>query len=410
MVRRQEIESGSDAGDAPTSTDAAPTKGDGDGSPLRNYMVRAKDERGKSVVEIVQAASAQNAIDRMSASGHTDIELETDDFMRALPGAGGADVTGLPARDLLRSITLAPVAGLLYLFWIAYRAFLIPVGICVAAIVIRRACGSPWNWIDVIVGGCLLVPAALVLIHREGAMGQFRKIQREYARARFDRVLRLVDRFEKASWKHVKRELALSIVTEWRGRALVRTGKLDEALALVEKLRSQPGIAPAHYWHLRALMYATAKQNAKSLECYEEIARTEPGNPLGWMGMIDPLALRLGRPREARQCLERLQNLPQGRLTKEGTCYVEGQVLLAEGRFADARERFERYAPMLRAQVPSTPMSVGLLAVMHAQLAIACARSGDPTSALRYYRAALPFLTLHKMDELLSRCKRDLGV
>lgn len=131
---------------------------------------------------------------------------------------------------------------------------------------------------------------------------------------------------------------------------------------------------------------------------------------MGWLGMIDPLALELDRASEARACLERVKSLPMNPMMQKGLLYPEGMVLLAERKYSEARARFEAVLPWIKKQETFSPNARGLQVMARAQLAIAFAKLGDHEAALAHFTFARRFLELHKINTLLSRCKRELGI
>ena len=169
-------------------------------------------------------------------------------------------------------------------------------------------------------------------------------------------------------------------------------------------------VPESKYLHIKATVYANANEFDKVAECYKTLTEKEPENTMGWLGMVDPLALYLNRPIEARACFERARALPLSPTTQSSMGYLEAMVLLSEENFIAAKEKFEEQLPAIEAMAQVSPIGEGWRAMLLSQLAIACARLGEIDAARAHFEIARPVLEMQEFDPLLERCKRELGL
>lgn len=374
-----------------------------------NYVAQATGPNGEERFELVKALGAQDAIDQLRRRGFTNIQLETDDSIRTFPGGGGADAPNLIVRDLIRMRGLSNTGMWFFVLWISYRTFIWPVGAVLVGLAARRLAGAPMGWVDALLGVLALSPACIAAAAMmRSAFVCFRKIQQHYVMGRYDQVLALIPEFERVMRRRPSPEFVAVAATEWRAKSLAKQGHLTEALAEVEQLTQLPGIKPLLHCCIRAEVFIAASKPEEALPCFDTATDTEPTNPLGWLGKCDVLAIYLDRPREARECFEHLRSLPLSPQTRELVLCIEGAVLLAEGKHADARVVLEECLPRIQRKAKTMPIAVGLESILKAQLAIACAKAGDHSLALSYFESAQPYLELHKLDFLLARCRREI--
>ncbi len=379
-------------------------------TPLQNYLIRGTDPAGAKQLERIQATSAQHAMDQLTQRGFTQIELETDDFVRSLQWAGGADETEIKPQTLIRLKEMSWLTFQFFLAWTVYRTLLIPVLVLVGVFLLRRIFHLPLNYWDFLLGALFFSPLAILLLGSNENGKLRRRMEIEFVQGDFETVIKLADQLAAKEQAEVPPKPPGVHSIQFRARALARMGKTAEAIHLVERLRDNSEVKPAQFQLIKATVYDCADQPQKVYECYKTATEIEPQNPMGWLGMIDPLAMYLDRPAEARQHLEHVRTLPLSSMLKDGTKYCEAIILLAEGKYPEARTLFEAYLPILNGFTRIAPTACGMRAMLLAQLALCCVRTGDMKLARRHFKIAEPFLTVHRIEPLLSRCKRELEI
>ncbi len=376
--------------------------------PLLTYFVRGTNPRVGSSVERVQATSAQDAINQLRKQGFTDIKLETDDVTAAIPTDGADGPTKLdPAQQLKLRRSLGPP-------WFdvlkeEYGRMSPLVIVVVTALIGRKFIKPTVDWVDIFLAGCLLVPAFRAFFRPNSPTAVLISLETHYLNGSFEKALALVPKLEEVSRSSLSPELhALSIV-QWRSRIFAKLGRLDDALADIETLRAFPTLHPAMFFDLQRTAFLAAREHQKYFECGEQFARSHPDNPLGWLTMINALA-ELNRPAEARACLNQLRKLPLSPELEAGARSAEAGVLLAEGNYIKAKPLLEESLKYLEPNYNRMPISRLGESVLRGELSIASARTGEIAAARKYFGQAQRLLETHKVEPLLSRCKRELGI
>lgn len=228
-------------------------------------------------------------------------------------------------------------------------------------------------------------------------------------KARWEAVLSLLPALRKKA-RGLGAGPADLMVAEWRGKALARLGRVDEALAEVEKLKGRADIAAEAYWTRLGIVHTAANDWEGAARCYQSALDAKPDDIFAWMGLSEVLATRLHRPQEARAAFEALRGIPLSESNRHLIDAVEAAVQVAEGSFKEARAGLEAALTGFQRQARAMPVVEAAVAETQALLAIVCAKTGAHKSAREYFEAAEPFLTLHGDLELLERCRRALGV
>ncbi|MBS0198547.1 MAG: tetratricopeptide repeat protein [Planctomycetes bacterium] len=377
--------------------------------PTRVFALRGVDSRGRTVEQRIAAVDSEGAVRQAAKRGLENIEVLADDFTAILPDATPIGVRPADPDQVHRVSKRTPAANEILRLLQTYHSFGWLPATGVVILIARRFLARPPGVYDAVLLGLLFVPLALWALNRNRPSDLFRRMQLASVEADFQSVLDLADEFERVRKGKLSEEYVIIVCTDWRSKTLARLGRLEEALELVDRLKSDPRINPAVYWHQRAQTYSSARQYDRALECYQEFTRLEPNNAMGWFGLIDTMALWLNRPAEARAAFKHLQELPVSGALVAGVQYSEAMILLAESKFAEARSLFETCLPHFVRTARSTPIARGLVALIRAQLAIACAKTADMEAARRYLRDAEPFLKLHRVDALLARARTAVG-
>lgn len=375
-----------------------------------SYLFQATSADGKRVVDRVNASSAREALQSLEAAGYTNAELLTDDSDRFGPLAVPADKRWSPALEA-RLMTLPPLALWMCYSWHTSKLALVPMAISAVLLIQRRMEHTAPSAIDALLSVAFIAPIAFAIARWRGSLGYLeRTIQKEYLAGRYERVLELVAAFESqaAHFKPLLPAFNQSFVALWRGRSLAKLNRLAEALNALEPLLKEREFKPIQYWTLRAFVFGAAWDVQGAVDSYRVCTQLEPNNPIPWLCMAEYYGRDLAMPNEARECLRRVQTLPLNPNLQQGITYTEGVVLLSEGSYPEAKRCFEEYMPYSKRQCRSIPLARGALALLQAQLAIACSRVGDQAAAVKHFKAAESILEISGAKQLLARCRREV--
>src|SRR5262249_24559713 len=115
-------------------------------------------------------------------------------------------------------------------------------------------------------------------------------------------------------------------------------------------------------------------------------------------------------PRRARELLARARSHAISDVLEPFAIKVEGMIQLEEGRAREARELLEEAFRRASAFRHASPPMGSALDMMHAALALAYAAEGDTDRARRHYELARPRLQALKLDDVLDRCEKAIGL
>ncbi len=372
-----------------------------------SYLFRASDASGKRITGQIMALSAENAVLRLQREGFTEIELHTDD-VRSRAGEDSKHAVAVqqvrPAIRIRLQAATPRQARWLSILNVDRKSAL---GLAVLAFVflLPRYNLTPFGAVDYGLMAGFVVPLLIVLLSR-GAVGAYQQMQQAVIEARYEDVLRLTDEAEPALRK-IGAPGILDLAV-WRAKSLVKLGRMDEALALMEEARLTPGLSQAAF-HLRlAEVYGNVPDFERMRQCYEEAIRIEPNQPGAWMGLAELLAKRFGATAEARAALGQLNLATLSADTRQGLLYIEGIIALNERRFHEARQKLEAIHAAMAQRARALPLAIGLQRQIEALLAMACAGAGDRAAAEQYFAACRDFLRLHQDEDLLRRCQAAL--
>lgn len=198
---------------------------------LQNYLIRGTDPAGKSQVERVPAVNVDDAIEQLIQRGYSDVQPETDEFMRAIPGGAGAD-TGTMGLESIINFIVFSIRGVILLAILS-----------LVVLIVRRFMRCPFDWIDATSVLTCLVSTLILWSIWTSQLGLSYRIQRQYVRAHFDEVLVLVNKYEKIALRGTVRESEVCDLTESRAKSLAKKSQLCEALIVVETLKQYPQIS-----------------------------------------------------------------------------------------------------------------------------------------------------------------------
>jgi Flp pilus assembly protein TadD len=367
---------------------------------MSEYILTGRTRRGRTVTEIVEADSADDAVRLFAEDGHADVVLHTDDNAARFQTPSKLLKTFTP-REYLGYRTRGRVGCALFLvrkfytqtWWVYALALLVLAG--------RWSLGLAWGFLDNLTAGFLLFPIPLaVFAELASKVAPYRRVLKAVRDGRWEdaaRHLRRV-RFPLPPFERPFRE----------AQVLAGLGRLDEALDHFRPLADDPAVPLHLYWTYKAMLYQTAREREKALGCVARAAELAPNNAVA---QIDHALALLTVRGDVRQARERLAQARQHALSDVSTPllhFAEGVLAVRERRTADAVPLLESAARELSPFTGGNPAVAIIIAKIRANLALAYAANGDHEAARRAYRRAEPILAAHDALEL-ARCREVLG-
>ena len=366
---------------------------------MPEYILTGRTRRGRTVTDIVVADSADEAV-RLFGDEHTDVVLHTDDnAARFLTPSKSRKVftpreyLGYRTRGRL-GCTLFMIRKLYSQSWWAYV-------LCAMALGGRWWLGTDWGFLDWVAAGFLVFPVVFAVYAELTSKAlPYRRVLKAVLRGRWEDVARHIRR--------VRLPLPPFERPFREAQALAGLGRLDEALDHLRPVADDPAVPPHMYWTYKGLLYQTAREREKALECVGRAAELAPDNPVV---QIDYALALLTVRNDVPKARERLAVARQHALSDVSTplCeFAEGVLALKDRRPADAVGLLESAARGLSPFTGGNPAIGIIIAKIRANLALAHAADGDHEAARRAYRKAEPILAAHDALEL-ARCREVLG-
>ena len=367
---------------------------------MAEYILTGRNDRGRVVTDIVEAESADEAVRTFTDHGHSEIVLHTDDNAARFMTPSKVRKMFTP-REFLGYRTRGRVGCTLFLIrkfytqaWWAYAA-------CAGLVAYRRWAGDEWGPFDSLPAAFLFFPVVFaVYCELTSKAVPYRRVLKAVRDGRWEDVPRHLRRarLPLPPFERPFRE----------AQALAGTGRLDEALDHFRPVADDPAV-PAHlYWTYKAMIFQTARERAKALDCVARAAELAPDNPVA---LIDYALALLTVRNDVRQARARLAAARRHALSDVSTplCwFAEGVLALKEGHAAEAAVLLEAADRGLSPFTGGNPAVAVIIARIRAHSALAYAATGDHDAACRAYRKAEPVLAPHEALEL-ARCREVLG-
>jgi tetratricopeptide (TPR) repeat protein len=367
---------------------------------MPEYILTGRNDRGRVATEIVEAASADEAVRAFADRGHADVVLHTDDNVAPFQHPSRVCKTFTP-REYLGYRTRGRVGCALFLTRKLYARTWWADVLCLAFLAYRRSIGAEWGFLDYLPAAALVLPVFLAVYAELTSKA-----------IPYRRVLKAV---RDGLWEDVPRHLRRvrgplpPFERPFReAQALAGVGRLDEALDHFRPVADDPAVPPHLYWTYRALIFMAARERDKAVSCLARAAELAPTNALTQVDFA--LALLTVRG-DVRQSRERINQARQHALSDVSTplCrFAEGVLALQEGRASEAVALLEAAAKGLSPFTGGNPAIGIIVARLRGHLALAYAALGDHDAARRAYRKAEPILRAHDALEL-ARCREVLG-
>lgn len=372
---------------------------------MPEYLLSGRDPRGKSVTERVDATSADEAVQiARETLGLDRVVLHTDDA-GALYSRQADVAEHISPRDFLRFRDLpAPLASFLVMAKLFYMRWFWVMLLAAGILAFRRRQGRPWGAIDWLETVILLSPCLLALVPAffRGLAGEYNRLIDAVAWGRWQEVLDLTTQLEGS--KIPPEELAFH-----RAKALSGLGRFDEGLAVVAPFGDGTTIPQWMYYSRLSDVYRVARRINDAQMSLDRSLELAPDNPTVMIdvGLSDT---RHGRdPQRARDLLKRAREHALSDVLVPFASRLEGQILLAEARPAEAIPLLEDALRRLSAFRHASPLIGNSIDYTEAAVALAHAAAGHPDVALQHARRALPRLRVHNEDDLLARLRAAVG-
>jgi tetratricopeptide (TPR) repeat protein len=364
------------------------------------YVLTGRTRRGRRVTELVLAASADEAVRRFEADGRTDITLHTDDNAARFLTPSKVLKTFTP-REYIGYRTRGRLGCMLFLIRKMYTQAWWVYALCLGVFVVRRIDGEGWGFFDSVPAALLLFPILFgVYCELTSQALPYRRALRAVLSGRWEDVARHVRRVRMPMppFERPFRE----------AQALAGLGRLDEALDHFRPVADDPAVPQHMYWMYKGLIFQTAREREKALDCQARAAELAPDNPVVLIDHALGLLNVRGDTRKARERLAAARGHALSDVSTPLCEYAEGVLALKERRPADAIGLLESAARSLSPFTGGNPAIGIIIARIRAHLALAHAAVGDHEAARRDYRRAESVLAPHDPPEL-ARCREVLG-
>jgi hypothetical protein len=365
------------------------------------FILSGRNRRGRTVTEIVEAETADDAVRIFEEAGHMDIVLHTDENVARFIRPSQARSFFTP-REYLGYRTRGRVACAAFLAWKVYtKTWFLDIP-CLVFLVARWTVGAEWGFLDAMALFVLLCPIVFAVYGElTSPAAAFKRVLHAVAWAQWDRVPRLLMRVRRLELPPFERPLR-------ENQALAAQGRLAEALERFEFVADDPRVPIHLYWTLRATICWTGRERKQSLESFERAAQLAPHNPVTLIEYAIALLTVNRDIRQARDLLDRAAKHPLSDASMPARWFAEGVLALEQGFATEALMRIQEAIRFLRPFTRANPTALVALARMRAYLALALAAAGDMTAAERAWRQAQPILVRHEPPEF-ARCRELLG-
>jgi tetratricopeptide (TPR) repeat protein len=355
---------------------------------MYTFLAICTDATGRDIVERVRASDIKHARDLLEERGFTDIVFEYDSEIHGEPKA--RTLENPPELELeIRRTGRIP-----------WRVWLKTWGWNLAPFLAWNAWswwdGPPFGRLDRVgfwLSGGVVATAFLLGL----PMHLYHCLLAASAWHRWDRVLRLAPLMRVIGV--LIRSRHLQVDARFRNaRALVGRGKVNEAFALVDDLRS-----PANELGRLADIYWAAGAREDALALKRQAAEALPDKADGWIDYAEIL-LRAGEFEGARAAIERARPCELHAMALTFVSFVDGVLALEGGEAEQAVEKLGSAIEQMGAH--SDPVAEACQLYWTAFLVLALVEAGQRDAARERLESCQLYLRATEKHELLERCQR----
>jgi hypothetical protein len=239
---------------------------------MPSYLWTAKDRFGNATVQRVTADTVRHAREVLSASGCTDLRLQTDEVVEAsLPE--GCDLTNVPAEEHLARLRQGPMTA----FDVAKGSFAGAKG-TVACLVVLAALGiylKKPSMVVISVAGVLIFPAIALWYAQAGFC--YTRLNQARTWSRWEEVLRCVEKLRRIQ-KLTKLGVGETELARCRSQAFAGLKRIDDALRELDRLRDSPRTPVWMYFSLVGNAYQIAERHDEGIKYLQQAIEHGPEN------------------------------------------------------------------------------------------------------------------------------------
>jgi tetratricopeptide (TPR) repeat protein len=365
---------------------------------MPHYIISGRDEAGHTVTQIIKTATTQDALDIMRDRGFSDLVLHTDDIAAALMRVYPQNLR-LGPEELLKQGRLSALGRLLH---VLPRFLLIcGGGTCAIAVIFFAAATVEGNidWLLLLALASLpLVLAGGPLLYKwyNGAL-RWERLERAIALGRWDKALRLSARVD---------SLPAAELAARRAAALAGSGRLDEALDLIERYADDPKWPEWLYWMYRADVLTFGGNQDECIASLRQAMRLSPLNATVMLVLAVKLLRQRGDVSAARELLQCAIDAGVAENIRYLLFQVEGLIAVRENDLQRAREMFGKALAELAPRA-GAPLIRMIDAGIRGQLAVTHAKLGEREAAEREFQTAEPYLRAQRFFDGIVKEYQD---
>ena len=375
---------------------------------MTNYIWKAKDKSGKSVVREISANTIESAKAILVSEGHTDLELFQDEIMAATVEGMDRGITVMgeeievTAEQRIGVFNKPPLT--------IWKAIIQGIGqskgiiAVILALCILLACLG--HITAAIVAGCALLAWLLFILGVSMPSIAYTKLQRAMDWHRWTEATNLLALLEVNSRISFIRIPKTELVRT-KAMILAGQGRLDAAIAEFQEREGKTGCPSwLHKAHLVGICNNAAAYD-KALD-YARLAVKENPLPILYLDLANVLARYHRNTAGAREALKEVEQTSLPEFVRAFHVRCIGIIAFLEGNLAEAKESLESALRLMEA-TSHVPGREGNIRVTKAYLCCVLSKLGDKALAREMYVAAKDYLEATKEEELIKQCQNALN-